>query len=56
MSFGLMLIGGSPGKAWIDDVELETVGTEEPVTASGAAPAGNVRQIPKRPVNLGLEL
>jgi serine/threonine protein kinase len=56
LSFGLLLIGGSRGKAWIDDVTLEMVSNDEPVTEAEYAPARNVPKIPALPVNQGLEL
>jgi hypothetical protein len=60
ISFGLMLQGGFPGQvrggsAWIDDIELDIVTTEVPVTRSGSAPAEDSPRLHERPMNLDLE-
>ena len=47
LAFGFMLVGS--GKVWADDLELDEVGRDVPVTA---APR---RELPKAPVNLGFE-
>jgi hypothetical protein len=55
ISFGLLLIGGNRGKAWIDDLKLEAVSSDEPVTEAVYAPATRAPRIPAVPINLDLE-
>jgi hypothetical protein len=48
VSFGFTLVGS--GQVWADDLSLEEVGPEVPVTGVRRMP------LPQRPANLGFEL
>jgi hypothetical protein len=62
----LAVVLTGPGQVWADDLKLETVGPEVPVTASGDRQRelseemkqrvqARLRTAPRRPVNLGFE-